>query len=434
MEDSQLNIFDGIAISADSTNKSNGGFVATCVKMKFYVGFIAVFNILSIISPYVFLPLLVAPEPICYNVSRPTNYSVVLLKRDKTIPPCSAPAYVEAVQQSQCYPEETPDLRAICRKSDASCCSRIPLNNTCVFDSFVDSVGSKILVKNSRRSDILVLSAMWAGTIAITAFMLGKGKKAVFLLLVPVIVAFLWVIIPIKINGTPNYTFFVVVISGLFNVVCGMYDWRFFRLLIPTIPDSLARMAAAMVCLSDICLQLFRLMIGESANIPLSIVFVCIAYQWYYIMFYWHAREVDRNSNNTYNTRQLVICLTILVWYYIGMFLFVTHFTVVYFIFAVDAGLKVEFTVVYVILMRSISLVAEALGDEICKYVETDSMRLKIHSMIAYLNGLYYYVFYFNLFTRIVSMETFIFLHVCDIFIGTLKMHVFTAHVLLVYF
>ena len=172
-------------------------------------------------------------------------------------------------------------------------------------------------------------------------------------------------------------------------------------------------------CLSDICLQLFRLAIGEAANVPLSIVFVCIAYQWYYIMFYWHAIEVDEGSNSNYKTRQLVICLTILVWYYIGMFLFVTHFTVVYFLFAVDAGLKIEFTVIYVILMRAISLIAEGLGDEICNYVETESLRLKILSMIAYLNGLYYYVFYFNLFTRILSMQTFIFLHICDIVLGT---------------
>jgi hypothetical protein len=416
MENSQPRTFDGITLPHGSANKSSSGVVATCVRLKFYVGFIAVFNILSIVSPYVFVPLLSAPDPICYNVSRPANHSSILLKLDEPVPTCSATSYLEAVEQSQCYPEETLDLHAICRKSDTSCCSKTPFNDTCRFGS---AIGRKTLLANSRRSDLLVLSAMWAGTIAITAFMLGKGWKAVFLLLVPVTVAFLWVLIPIKINGAPNYTFFVVVISGLFNVVCGMYDWRFFRLLIPTIPDSLARMAAAMVCLSDICLQLFRLAIGEAANVPLSIVFVCIAYQWYYIMFYWHAIEVDEGSNSNYKTRQLVICLTILVWYYIGMFLFVTHFTVVYFLFAVDAGLKIEFTVIYVILMRAISLIAEGLGDEICNYVETESLRLKILSMIAYLNGLYYYVFYFNLFTRIVSMQTFIFLHICDIVLGT---------------
>ena len=127
---------------------------------------------------------------------------------------------------------------------------------------------------------------------------------------------------------------------------------------------------------------------------------------------------MDGNSKTDFKTRQLVILLTVLVWYYIGMFLFVTHFTVVYFLFANDAVAKSLFTVAYVLFMRSIGAVAEGLGETIGEYLETADERLKVHAIIAYLNGLYYYVFYFNLFTRINTMQTFIFLHLCDILVG----------------
>ena len=71
-----------------------------------------VFNLLSILSPYIFLPLLEPGVPVCYNVNEVSNRSGTLFGDVKYLKECSDPRYLDAVERSTCYPEKPINLLA----------------------------------------------------------------------------------------------------------------------------------------------------------------------------------------------------------------------------------------------------------------------------------------------------------------------------------
>ena len=384
---------------------------ASFVRLRWYICFVFVFVVSSIVSPYVFLAFVDPGQPQCVNFQ---NESMVVLDAAPTV--CQHRLFQAAQGEANCYANERPtatDMQRICIASDCCLWEQGNLRCTTNSSSLMDPPGAG----SSPSQGLLLISASWAGTLAIASFLAAKGRFTIYLLLTPIIIVVLWLLLPIKLNDSPNYTFFTVVISGSFNLICGMYDWRFFRLFLPSISDSSARIAAALVIAMDVLLQMLRGLVDQKNNVLLSIVFVCIAYQWFYVVFYFHTKRNSKPTDDTGSIEKhpasVALTLTVLVWFYIGYFLYVTHFTVVFFFFANSTGSAVVATIFYVVSMRLVGVVIESLGSKLSEQVP--KYRLKITAMIAYLNGLYYYVFYFNLFTHITHMTTFVLLHSLDL-------------------